>query len=97
MLIFGVLGLAVPVVLLLWWHISPYGAGREAALWPSSILFMALDEPSPASISTVVVIYAAALFENFILYAVIGALIWPIAYFVLRLRRSLIGSAKSSG
>jgi hypothetical protein len=57
-------------------------------------MFMALDEPSPASISTVVVIYAAALLENFILYAVIGALIWPIVYFVLHLRKSSGKSAK---
>jgi len=84
--VFAGMGLLVPAVLTVWWHFAPYGAGPEWVLWPSSIMFMALDVPSPASTSTVVVVYAAAFVENCVLYAVIGALFWPIVVAVSRYR-----------
>jgi hypothetical protein len=59
-------------------------------------MFMALDVPSPAPMSTVVAVYSVAFVENFALYAMAGALVWPIAHFVLKLRNSSGESAKSS-
>jgi hypothetical protein len=85
--VFAALGLVVPALLLFWWHISPYGAGREAVLWPSSIMFMALDAgPTPEPRSTAFAVYAAALLENLALYAAIGAILWPVAQCTARLR-----------
>jgi hypothetical protein len=84
---FAALGLVVPAGLILWWHFAPYGAGREAALWPSSLMFMGLEAgPTPEPASTVASVYAIAFVENFALYATIGAFLWPIAYPIVRLR-----------
>ena len=55
--------------------------GWEFALWPSSLMFMALDTPDPAATSTVVLTYGIAFAENAVTYAVVGALTWPIVYF----------------
>ena len=83
---FGILGLLVPTFLLFLWRFFPYGAGLEAALWPSSFMFLALsDSPSPEPMSTVIFIYAVAFLENCILYVVIGGLLWPFTYLFLRL------------
>jgi len=85
-LVFGLLGIAVPILLILFW--TNFGQA-EFLLWPSSIMFMALDSPSPAAQSTVVAIYIFAVAENALLYAVIGAIIWPIAFVIRKRRRRL--------
>jgi hypothetical protein len=95
-LVFAALGLAVPAGLLLWWHVSPYGAGQEAMLWPSSLMLLGLEGSTPEPKSTIVFVYTLTIVENCVLYALAGALLWTIAYFVLRLRRSSDKSAKSS-
>jgi hypothetical protein len=56
-------------------------------LWPSSIMFMAIDKPNSPT-STVIFVYALAFTENILLYAAIGAVTWSLAYLVLRLYRS---------
>jgi hypothetical protein len=94
--VFATLGLAVPAGLLLWWHVSPYGAGEEEMLWPSSLMFLGLEGPTPEPTSTIVFVYALAFVENCILYAVIGALLWPIAYVIVQLRNRHHKSANSS-
>jgi hypothetical protein len=98
-LLFGMLGLLVPAVSCIHCFILGGNAtGAELLLWPSSIMFMALDVPSPASTSTVAVVYAIAVVENVILYAVIGALAWLQTNFVFSLfstrTKSLEGSSR---
>ncbi len=82
-LLFGIAGLFVPVVVTLSWFAFHIGMDELVFLWPSSIMFMGLGALTP--MSTVIFIYALAFIENVIPYAVVGALTWPIGYFVLRL------------
>jgi len=49
-------------------------------------MFMALDDPAPASTSTIVFVYAVAFVENCLLYVIVGAALWPIAFLIVRLR-----------
>ena len=49
-------------------------------------MFMALDTPAPSARSTVIVVYAVAIAENALLYAVVGAVIWPLAYVLQKTR-----------
>ena len=92
---FGALGLIIPFALMAWCFLFHQSVGVETFLWPSSIMFMALDTPSP-SIWTVVSVYAVAWLENAMLYAVLGALLWPLAHLALRLRYSRNSPSKSS-
>jgi len=63
--VFASLGIAVPMLLLVHHALFPLrGWGAEFILWPSSIMFMGLDTPTPAKISTVIVVYAIAIAEN---------------------------------
>ena len=80
----GIIGLLVPAALSVKWFGFHSGAGSETVLWPSSIMFMALDVPSPATISTVAVVYTVAIIENILLYAVLGAVTWLLAHAVVR-------------
>jgi hypothetical protein len=87
MLSFGVLGLIVPAILTVWYFLS----GRRLDnlpiwLWPSSQIFMALDHPAQARLSTVIFVYTTAFLENSVVYATAGALLWPIAHLVSRYR-----------
>jgi hypothetical protein len=54
------------------------------------------DSPTPEPASTVFFVYAVAFAENCILYAVTGALVWPVVHFIVRLRNRQHNSAKSS-
>lgn len=92
---FGTLGLLVPAMLASGWFLFHSDFGEIAILWPSSIMFMALDTPAPSPMSTVIYIYTIAFIENFVLYAVIGVVTWPIAHFALRLYDSHKGSHSS--
>jgi hypothetical protein len=95
-LLFGALGLLIPVVSCLHWFIfGGYASEFEFMLWPSSIMFMALDVPTPAPASTVIAVYAIALIENVVLYAIVGALAWLLVNLVFFLRSLLIGRTKS--
>ena len=50
-------------------------------------MLMALDGgPTRLPASTVAFVYALAFVENCVLYAMIGVVLWPIAYFIVRLR-----------
>jgi hypothetical protein len=74
-LISGAIGVAVPLVLILrWWIFQQPSGVFDDWLWPSSIMFMALQERTARS--TVVFIYALAIAENALLYAIIGAIMW---------------------
>jgi hypothetical protein len=95
-LLFGALGLLVPMVtcihcFLLGGHVSEL----EFMLWPSSIMFLALDSPTPAPTSTVVAVYAIALVENVVLYAIVGAFAWLLVNLMFCLRGLLVSRAKS--
>jgi len=86
-LLFGVVGITVPVFLTLSFLVFHRSFGEvEFFLWPSSLMFMALDTPSPATWSTVIAVYAIAIAENFLLYAAVGAVAWPLAYAIQRSR-----------
>jgi hypothetical protein len=95
-LLFGAFGLLVPAVLLFRWFLFDSGFGEFAVtLWPSSIMFMALDSPRPSPISTIVFIYTLAFVENCLLYAAIGVITWPLAHLALRLYGFFRGISKS--
>lgn len=85
----GAFGLVVPVALCARYFLL--GATSGLGGWvgwlrPSSIKFMALDMPSPAPMSTVVSVYAVALVENILLYALAGVVVWVLVRGVLRQR-----------
>jgi hypothetical protein len=95
-LLFGALGLLVPAVSCMHWFLfGGYANEFEFMLWPSSIMFMALDVPTPAPTSTVVAVYAIALIENVVLYAVVGAFTWLLVNLVFSLRGLLVDRTKS--
>jgi len=95
-LLFGALGLLVPAVSCIHWFLfSGHASEFEFMLWPSSIMFMGLDGPTPVPVSTVVVVFAIALIENIVLYAVVGALAWLLVNVVFYLRGLLVGRTKS--
>jgi hypothetical protein len=85
---FAGLGLFVPTVLTSGWFLFHPNFGDWLVLWPSSIMFMALDTPSPSPISTAIFVYALAFVENLLLYAAIGVITWPLAHLALRLYSS---------
>jgi len=89
---FAGVGLFVPSVITVGWLIFHPNFGDWLTLWPSSVMFMALDK---APTSTVVFIYAIAFVENVFLYAAIGVVTWPFAYLVLRLYSSYRSISKS--
>ncbi|MGA7349842.1 MAG: hypothetical protein WBX06_01700 [Acidobacteriaceae bacterium] len=83
--VFAALGVVVPIVLTVCFLIFHANFGKNAAtLWPSSLMFMALDTPTLAARSTVISVYAVAIAENALLYAIVGAVTWPLAYFLRR-------------
>jgi hypothetical protein len=95
-LLFGALGLLVPAVSCIHWFLfGGYASEFEFMLWPSSIMFMGLDGPTPVPTSTVVAVYATAMIENVVLYAVVGAFAWLLVNLVFWLRALLVGRAKS--
>jgi hypothetical protein len=81
----GLAGLLVPVVLLLRWKLFGHGFGeREAILWPSSLILMALEGPPEPVV--IAVVYAIAVAANITLYSVVGLLSWFFLDLVLRRR-----------
>jgi hypothetical protein len=94
---FGALGLLVPAAVSSRYFLSGATTGLGGWLgwlWPSSIMFMALDVPSPTP-TTVVFVYALVLIGNVVLYAVVGAVFWAFAYGALRLCGAPDGHPKS--
>jgi hypothetical protein len=59
-------------------------------------MFLGLEGPTPEPASTIAFVYVLAIVENCILYAVVGALLWPIAHLIVRFRNRHSQSAKSS-
>jgi hypothetical protein len=91
-LLFAALGLVAPVILTVQYLAFGVSFGDSAYLlwvWPTSIMFMALDSPGPAPTSTVVAIYCVAFLENCALYATLGVFLWPIAHLIVRRRDRL--------
>ena len=87
MLSFGIVGLLVPAIL----TALDFLPGKRSEnlpfwLWPSSQIFMTLDQPADARLSTVIFVYTTAFLENSVVYATAGALLWPIAHLVSRYR-----------
>jgi hypothetical protein len=78
---FAALGLFVPTVITAGWFLFHPNFGEWLVLWPSSIMFMALDA-APAS--TVIFVYSLAFIENILLYAAIGIVTWSFAYLAMR-------------
>lgn len=73
---FALTGLAVPVCFIMYWFVFKGTGDSLYWLWPASIQFMGLDGPAPEPTSTVVVVYTVAIFENILVYSVVGALLW---------------------
>ncbi|UWZ83028.1 hypothetical protein [Occallatibacter riparius] len=72
----GAIGVAVPLVLTFRWFVFQHSFGSvEGWLWPSSVMFMALDAPGTAR-STVVFVYTVAIVKNALFYGLIGAITW---------------------
>ena len=87
MLAWGVLGLVIPALLILRWKSTGASFGEaELILWPSSILTMGLDGPSPRSNLIIVEVYAALIAENAVLYLLAGLLTCPVLFLILRWR-----------
>jgi hypothetical protein len=86
-LLWGTLGLVISVLLLLRWKLtdSPFGQ-VEFILWPSSILTMGFDSPSPRK-SFVVEVYSVIIAMNVVLYSLVGLLSSPLFFLVLRWRK----------
>ena len=83
----GALGLVVPALLLLRWKLTGSSFGQlEVILWPSSILTMGLEGPSPRSNLDIVEVYAALIAENIVLYLLIGLFTSPFFFLILRWR-----------
>jgi hypothetical protein len=81
---FAGIGILVPLLLMLQFFVFRRSFGSiESWLWPSSIMFMALDAPG-TSRTTVSLVYAVAIAENAILYGVIGALTWLLVHVIER-------------
>ena len=89
-LLFATLGVVISVLLALQWFIFrvPF-RDVEAILWPSSLMFMALDAPG-TSWSTIAIVYLVAVVENVLLYVVVGLFLWPIAYLIRRRQLSRV-------
>ncbi|MGP8225527.1 MAG: hypothetical protein ACLQGT_05165 [Terracidiphilus sp.] len=81
---FAAFGLFVPTVITAGWFLFHPNFGEWLVLWPSSIMFMALDTPTLAPASTVISVYSLAFIENILLYAAIGIVTWPFAYLAMR-------------
>ena len=88
-LLAGALGMLDPAVVISQNFLFGKGISEfEFRLWPSSIMFLGLDGPTPAPASTTVFVIVLALIENVVLYAALGALVWPLVYVLPRLRGS---------
>jgi len=88
MLAWGALGLVIPALLILRWKLTGASFGEvESILWPSSILTMGLEGPSPRSGLEIVEVYAALIGENVALYLLVGLLTCPILFLILRWRK----------
>jgi hypothetical protein len=97
-LLFAALGLLLPAIFLARYIAFGKSFGPiEGMLWPSSIMFLALDVPNgthrPAS--DLAIIYGIALLENVIQYAIIGALAWS-ALWGIRRFALLLGRHRSA-
>jgi hypothetical protein len=96
-LVWGALGLVIPAVLILRWKLTGSSFGQvELILWPSSILTMGLDAPSPRSNSDIVEVYAALIAMNGVLYLLVGLLTCPLFILILRRRKPITTRLKSS-
>jgi len=95
-LLFGALGLLDPVLSCIHWFLfGGYANEFEFIFWPSSIMFMGLEGPTPIPKSTIVEVYALAMIVNVVIYAIVGAFTWLLVKFVFWLRTLLGGRAKS--
>jgi hypothetical protein len=90
MLAWGALGLVIPALLIIRWKLTglPFGE-LESILWPSSILTMGLEGPSPRRTVEIVEVYAVLIAENVVLYVLVGLLTFPLVFWVLRWRKPL--------
>jgi hypothetical protein len=86
----GAIGFAVPMLLILSWKLFGLDFWQSNAtpwVWPSSILLMGLDGPTPRSNLEITGIYALLIAENVLLYSILGLAISVVAY-SWRLRRN---------
>jgi hypothetical protein len=87
-LIWGALGLAMPVLLILRSHLFASSFGElEVILWPSCIFLMGLEGPTPRSMLDILEVYSILVAENIILYSLVGSLTSPIVYLATRPRK----------
>jgi hypothetical protein len=81
---FGVVGLLVPAALMLHANLTHTLFGdRELLLWPGSIALLSTEDmPKPQQFA----VLGEALFSNVLLYAALGAGIWPFRRLIRRCR-----------
>jgi hypothetical protein len=83
-LLFGAIGFLISAVAATRYFAFGHSFGElEAKLWPSSVMFLALEAPNTRTVD-IVVVWIMAIIANVISYAVIGLLTWPLAYIVAR-------------
>ena len=87
-LLFGAIGFLFSAVATIRYFVFGHSFGEmEAKLWPSSLMFLALEAPDTRTVD-IVVVWIMAFIANFISYAAIGVLTWPLVYIVHRVRVS---------
>lgn len=95
---FAALGLLLPAIFVVRYIVFGKSFGAiEGILWPSSIMFLALDVPNGTHrpTSDIAIIYAIALLENVVIYAIIGAAAWSAMWGIRRLA-SVLGGHRSA-
>jgi hypothetical protein len=85
---FGVVGLLMPAALMLHANLTRTLFGdRELLLWPGSIALLSTEDmPKPQADA----VFGEALFSNVLLYATLGAVIWPFRRLILRCRSTRV-------
>jgi hypothetical protein len=87
-LLFAGIGLLIPAVAETRYLVFAHGFGElEAKLWPSSLMFFALEAPDTRAIH-IVIVWVVAVVANVILYALFGVLTWPLVYIASHIRAS---------
>jgi hypothetical protein len=72
-------GLVVPIALILRWKLLGSMFGRlELILWPSSIMLMGLEGPTPRTSIDIIEFYGIVIAMNMIVYAIVGLAAWPL-------------------
>jgi hypothetical protein len=81
---FVLAGVIVPFVLISVWVRGTEIEGIAPFLWPTSIMLMALDQPSPSPVSSIALVYGMSILGNIGIYGTAGL---PLSMLYARLRQ----------